>query len=470
MLTELARRRQGTAAPRVDDGHAFGAILICAAAIRLGSLGTAPLWTDELFSTTYPSLGLHYLWGEGMRLEPTSPLYYSLIWLIERWGGQSEFWLRLPSAMASLGCVVLAAALARELTGNRKTALLASLILAVSPQNVFYAEEARGYALQAASLGLMLLGFAKFLRAADRLDPLALYGGGAALAIYFHPTSILAVVSVNVAAAAGLVGPARILDRTAIWRWCLANGLVALACVPLLETLVSPHVSDAAAWIPSLDRWYLEKLAGLFLAGPGSVDRAMQIAEIGLPCLAALALWSGWWPNWRAAMVIVVTPAVFLALMVAVSLSKPILLDRTLAWLWLPFAVALADMLAGRPRWAIAGVLGALLVALVVQQSRAEQLEENWRFLDRLPEPAAATLIVLGPMTPPAALKRYAPQLADRESSPAQAEGGRAEIVETIVSDEVFHWPKLSDTDLRRVISEGRKVILIYRRADRRWN
>ena len=240
-------------------------IAAIAVAVRLYRLDDVSLWTDELFTRSYPDAGLSYLWTEGLRTEPTSPLYYTLIWAVERVFGSAAWALRLPSVAGSLAGVWLAWALGRELFGRSRQALIAALLLALAPVDVFYAQEARAYALQGAALGLALLGLARVLRGASGLT---LYVVGATLAIWLHPTSVAAVAAINVAALASFVRPGTPWDRPALLRCLAASLVVAILCAPLLPAMTGSDGGAATSWIPALSRWSLESVIGQTLAGP----------------------------------------------------------------------------------------------------------------------------------------------------------------------------------------------------------
>ena len=146
----------------------IAAVSVIAVAVRLYRLDDVSLWTDELFTRFYPDAGLAYLWTDGLRTEPTSPLYYTLIWAVERLAGSAAWVVRAPSVAGVAGGVWLAWSLGRELFGRAGPGVLAGLLLALAPIDVLYAQEARSYALQGAALGLALLGFARVLRGGRR--------------------------------------------------------------------------------------------------------------------------------------------------------------------------------------------------------------------------------------------------------------------------------------------------------------
>lgn len=265
-------------------------IVLLAALLRLYHLGTISLWTDELFTRSYAKLGLGFLWSEGLRLEPTPPLYNSLISFWERVAGDSAFALRLPSFAASVAGIVLTYLIGRELFSRSASALLAAVLLALAPTNISFAQEARAYALQGAALALAMLGFARVLRPPASTGALAAYAVGALLAIYLHLTSVLALAGFNLAALASAIGPRPLLDRGGLRRWLAANALVALACLPIIPILLSPATAGAAGWYPAVDRWMLEREFGITLLGPALIDQALELFEIAVMLLAILVL------------------------------------------------------------------------------------------------------------------------------------------------------------------------------------
>jgi len=140
------------------------ALLLLAFALRVYRLDAQSLWYDEGVTAQVASQGLAELtrWTAG-DIQP--PLYYYLIAGWTRLAGRSEWALRFPSALFGVLTVALMWALARRLfaaqgheeeesRGDTPQAprphgapLLATLLTAVSPLYVYYAQEARMYTL-----------------------------------------------------------------------------------------------------------------------------------------------------------------------------------------------------------------------------------------------------------------------------------------------------------------------------------
>jgi hypothetical protein len=126
---------------------ALALILLLALALRLYHLDGQSLWADEGNSAALAGRPFAVI-AEQAALDIHPPLYY---WLLKIWCslfGQSEAALRGLSVLFSLGVVVLVYALGAELAGP-PAGLAAALLTAVSPLQVYYAQEARMYMLMA---------------------------------------------------------------------------------------------------------------------------------------------------------------------------------------------------------------------------------------------------------------------------------------------------------------------------------
>ncbi len=441
-------------------------MFLLAAGLRAYDIGTTSLWTDELFTRFYPKLGLGFMWTEGMRLEPNPPLYYSLISLWERVAGDSAFALRLPSMIGSLLALGLTMRLGAELFERRASVVFAALLLAFSATSIAYAQEARAYALQGAALALALLGFARLLRGPVSLGALAAYAIGATLAIYLHLTSVLAVAAFGLVGLFSAVGRRPLLDRAGLLRFVAANVVVALACLPLVPVILAGSSGTATDWIPSLDRYSLERALGMTLFGPALTTQAPALFEIAAVLLAVLLLIPPWRPGRRALTVLVAVPGLFLLLMIVGSVKKPLLLDRTLAWLWIPFALVLGDVMARRVKVIAAFMLCIAVFVLAVHLKNIAHTREDWRdFLARLPGLGPPALVVLAPHTSPASLAVYAPDAA----TPVRLNGDFPPIVETTVIPAMFHTQTIDLSEMKAAIASGRPVWLIVRRPDVDW-
>ncbi len=248
--------------------------------LRLHHLGTQSLWMDEGSTVDLATTSLERLLGRIPRSIAHPPLYYYLLhfWIVL--AGKSEFALRYSSLLCG---TLLVASLYRA--GSRwmgkKTALLAALLAALAPAQVYYSQETRMYAL--ASL-LALWGFYLFtrlLREAPKATWLA-YILVTAVSLYTHYYSFLVVAAENVVF---LILIARSKERRGlIPSWALSQFALALLFLPW-------------AWAPwgRVAGGYLEVRAQVFGASPSNVLDFLRQVMVGLtlgPTAKSGAPWS----------------------------------------------------------------------------------------------------------------------------------------------------------------------------------
>jgi hypothetical protein len=121
--------------------------LLLAFAVRIHLLGAQSLWNDEGSSYVQATRSFTDIaWHAGRDIHP--PGYY---WLLAGWRaltGDTEFALRSLSAFASLLTVAVTYALGRRLFGT-VAGIAAALFIALNSFSIYYAQEARMYALLA---------------------------------------------------------------------------------------------------------------------------------------------------------------------------------------------------------------------------------------------------------------------------------------------------------------------------------
>ncbi|MEN6520430.1 MAG: glycosyltransferase family 39 protein [Armatimonadota bacterium] len=119
---------------------ALFAVLALAAVLRIYQLGTENMWIDEGLSLKDASAGFTVQ-------KASRPLYF---WILSPWMhlGQSDWLLRVPSVIFDLVTVAVIFLLARKIWGM-KAAVVAGLLIAVSPLHVDHSQEVRMYTLLA---------------------------------------------------------------------------------------------------------------------------------------------------------------------------------------------------------------------------------------------------------------------------------------------------------------------------------
>jgi mannosyltransferase len=141
------------------------AALAVALFLRLISLQSRGIWYDDSFSI-FLSEGSYEHIIEGTAADTMPPLYYFLLhlWMIF---GHQIWWLRLLNVSLSLVTVGMVYVLGTDLFG-KTTGLLAGFFTAISPLQIYQAQELRMYVV----LTLSLLGYLWFfVRISSRTEP-----------------------------------------------------------------------------------------------------------------------------------------------------------------------------------------------------------------------------------------------------------------------------------------------------------
>jgi uncharacterized membrane protein len=138
-------------AARFTDVNRVGAtvalpVLLAALALvlRLYGLSDKPLWYDEIVTLNRANLPLAELVIDALK-HKHYPTYFLLLAPFAS-ADIDEWTLRFPSAVLGAVCVLLVSRLAAEMRGPR-TGLGAGLLMALSPFEVQFGQEARSYTL-----------------------------------------------------------------------------------------------------------------------------------------------------------------------------------------------------------------------------------------------------------------------------------------------------------------------------------
>jgi hypothetical protein len=239
-----------TLADRVPVGVPAAVVV---AVSGLATIDSPGMWTDEAASVYFadrPTGGLLRL----VTVDEANMGPYYLFVHVWRLAGDSDAWFRLPSLVAAVAAVLVLARIVLRWTGERSTAEMSAVVLALLPTMRFQAVEARGYTI------VMLLGVLAVasLGAPDegpRVRPLLL------------GTCVGLATALNVTAAAMVAAPLALLALTGSIRsegrrLALAGGVALMWFAPFAYPFV---VNDTQIdWIPerTIGQAYSRSLAG----------------------------------------------------------------------------------------------------------------------------------------------------------------------------------------------------------------
>jgi mannosyltransferase len=313
--------------------------------------------------------------------------YYLLMHVLTGVFGNGLVALRMPSVVATVATVALIALIGRRLFADRRVALIAGLLAAVSLPLVYWAQTARGYALMVAFVCAAYLAFVALADpgasapAGHRVAWLG-YVAAMTLAMYCSFVAVL-VVPAQLLALAGRRGAAR--------RVASALAAVALLCVPL-AVLAIDRGSGQLFWVqpPSsmVDTQVLQSLtsAGLQPVFHHSVTTKplmwFTVAAVLALIVDVARRGRRGEPVWGMALVLAwcVLPAALTFLYSLVS--QPVFVPRNVLVSTPAVALAFAPALADRrwPRFVAPALLVALLAARAVPVVRAYGVSpEPWQ-------------------------------------------------------------------------------------------
>ncbi len=262
--------------------------------------------------------------------------YYLLLHVLIAAFGDGELVIRLPSAIASISTVALVGTVGLRMFG-RRAAFASGLLTAVSLPLVFWAQNARGYALMVAFV------CAAFLTLVSIVGPAARRGRRSPRPVAWIAYVAFMTLATYSSFVAVLVIPAQLLvllprgRRARLRQFAIALGAIAVLCVPLLVLAVR-RGSGQLFWVPrptmKIDLQVLQSLtsAGLqpsFHRTPTA--SVLMVVTAGLALVIALALaWGQGEPAWGAAVAVawIVVPVVIAS---GYSLvAQPVFLPRNL--------------------------------------------------------------------------------------------------------------------------------------------
>ena len=345
-------------------------IILLAAGLRFFRLGARSLWFDEALSVLIGRLTLwQVLTGAAGSSHP--PGYYLLLHVWQAAGmGSNDWLLRYPSVFASLLSVALVYRVG-SLLFDRRAGLLAAFGMALAPFQVYYAQEARMYALATALTLGSTWCFIRMVKQSSILGACVGYVLCSALGLYTHYFVAWVLLSLHLWL---LLAGRRFRGA---WRpILLADLLIGLGFLPQVVQFVGQtgdYLGGEMAWQarphPLLPLTTLEYLLFGHSVGGALWWWGVRVAVVLLvAAVVALELArrrDRVWRRWGALLLLTMLFPLFAV--VAISwLSAPIYLERSFAML-APFLVLfIAQGVAAAPsRFSPTPWVGLLLAGLL---------------------------------------------------------------------------------------------------------
>ena len=335
----------------------------------------SPFWADEAYTVLAVRARS---WADlllvNLRNEETPPLYFAIAHLWAKlWADSHEPMLRLLSTLSFAGCVPLTALIGARLW-SPKVGLGGALLLAVNPFALYYAEEARAYAV-ATLLGLIVAfaAIAYVQRPGPRWWAVVTLGGAALC--YTNYFGGLTLAGLALAAGVLLLTTARRNGGRRAWLalagWVAAQALILLLLLPWLPAVRYQIETAAATASPTSQNMGLQYglgLLALVVAFPDGGTLSMLLLALALLLLPLSVVWGTWRASveqrlWLAGGLLVPTVATLLVLKGDEQFVPRYLL---LAQPWLLLLIAATALTPPWRRPALRPVGPTLLVLLAV--------------------------------------------------------------------------------------------------------
>jgi uncharacterized membrane protein len=365
---------------------ALAAIVLLAGALRLHRLGAESAWLDEAFSIdTARAPVTRIIQATADDVHP--PLYYLVLHLWLSAVGAGTGAARLLSVVFSLAAIVVVAWFARREL-SPATGITAALLLAVSPFQVEFAQEARMYALLTVAAILNMTAFVALLRQ-DNLRWWIVFVLTAAAMYYAHLHGLFVTAAQGVVILGALLrAPAQ--HRQAARHWLMA----CLAAAALFSPWMGPLASQVSRvqghfWIPA-PQWIDAMDPFVTFAGSGLIALVL-----GAFAMAAVVRWPHATPTGPLVIPALVSWALTATLLpwLISALGAPIFLPKYTITASLPLAMLAAHGITRLPRGIARGAAVVLVVGLTIpwlKRYYREPRKDDWRGAAALVERVAA--------------------------------------------------------------------------------
>ena len=366
----------------------WAGLLVFAVALlaRLYDIAAKPYWMDEVTTLQRANRSLLELIADSLSHHHLPAYFVITSWLTPF--GDDEGVMRLPSAVFGAAACWTLYRIGRKVGGpgeGRGIGLAAGLLLALSPMQVQYGQEARSYALLTWMIAVALHGLVSLAleprraalpwrhKAALRRN-WAEYVFGTVAALNVLSVALFWVAAASLSAL--LIARGAGLDRRQFLRnWLLAHGVVAALSLPwfvAMYVLARGQMASGLDWVPALTPERLwSTLSVVYLHGISSLI-SFRLFPSGVPwfgpvvivmaAAGVLALWRG---RSGALAALALGAGLLPASLAAISLVHPVWMPRYVLWSAVPFfglvgaGVAVLPRRLRIPAALAVGVLGA---------------------------------------------------------------------------------------------------------------
>ncbi|MBW7944488.1 hypothetical protein H3C70_03750 [Patescibacteria group bacterium] len=264
----------------------LGLLFLIAVYLRLGPMVHREFWEDELFTISFASKPYPVLFHLLHPLDDRPPLFYlftKALLIFTR----DEFWLRLPSFLASLSCIWLGFVMFAK--KSRSLALIVAALFTFSPFTIEYGWQLRDYGVL---LPISLISMMVFAQIAERLwqnpdsRPYRLLIIFALLSLigcslnYIYVCFLLSFLFVGTIAVWWMGNRTQKILRSALYIWLFHLPVLTLSAQYIYQQ--RQMMMSTTTWIPQVS---LQGIEGLLSAIGGltfSLDEVYQLVNTWL--------------------------------------------------------------------------------------------------------------------------------------------------------------------------------------------
>jgi mannosyltransferase len=408
MATDRKHSALNNAWPTGDVAWMLG-ILFLGLMVRLFRIDHQPFWLDEALTWQRIHLGLNGMIADSFT-NRHMPTYFLLLQLIAPFTHSGDGWLRVPSALFGAMSAGVVFAIAYRIAG-RGAGIIAGLLMALSPLQVQYGQEARSYTLVTLLITVALWGLVRLAQNPARASLDIRHADSERWGWASYVLGTIGALDVLGDAAPWLL--ASNLSLLLIWRslhpqtspglrhafqrnWWISLGVIVACCVPFYLAILaandSRHIMQNFSWIPELSLQHLWVVAGsVYLMRMTAVVK-FDLLHTAVPVLGALVALAGCTGLFRVRKrleghVLLLGVIVLPLLILSISLFKSMLLPRYVLWSAAPFFVLVGLGAAALPRRAFPVAVTALVLMGAVNLGPVYRVETKPRW-----DMAAATL------------------------------------------------------------------------------
>lgn len=148
-----------------------GAVTLAGGFLRAYLLDAKGMWLDETFSVWMASQSIADMLHWIVKIDQHPPLYYLLLHYWINFKGDTPFYARLLSVLFGAGTIPIIYLIGKRMSGAI-AGLAAAVLLAVSPFNICYAQEARMYTLLAFNAAAAIYALVRLLSDPRSAEPI----------------------------------------------------------------------------------------------------------------------------------------------------------------------------------------------------------------------------------------------------------------------------------------------------------